>query len=263
MLNYETLLSSYDDRLTLMQWLKKVEDALKDASAVSFDVVNYGNATLAFKIDFADGTSIESDKFVLQQGDSVESAAIVNGHLILTLTNGEEIDAGNMFDGNVDISGQLLVRGDIDAEGKISGAEIVESMHGYGFTPTAVANTTIVYNYVGIVKNGNKLTFVIDGKITPTSNTPFNANFASLTMPAAIISKLVPVDGVVAYGAVPCYTTTGSATPKSVGSNYYKAGSTALTLQFMSISPIAGILTADTTYRFRIEQTFLLSENLA
>ena len=120
MLNYETLLSNYDDKLTLMQWLKKVEDALKDASAVSFDAVNLGNATFKFKIVFEDGSEIESDPLIINKGDSVASAAIVNGDLILTLTNGDTIDAGNMFDGNVNITGTLDVGNDVDINGDVA-----------------------------------------------------------------------------------------------------------------------------------------------
>lgn len=96
MLNYETLLSSYDDKLTLMQWLKKVEEALKDASAVSFKVNKRGDATLTFSVVFEDGSELETLPIILQQGESVQRAAIRNGHLILTLTNGDELDAGDL-----------------------------------------------------------------------------------------------------------------------------------------------------------------------
>lgn len=96
MLNYETLLSSYDDKLTLMQWLKKVEAALKDASAVSFNVNKRGDATLTFSVVFEDGSELETAPIILQQGESVQAAAIRNGHLILTLTNGDELDAGDL-----------------------------------------------------------------------------------------------------------------------------------------------------------------------
>lgn len=127
MLNYDTILSNYDDKLTLMQWLKKVEDALKDASAVSFDVVNLGNATFKFKIVFEDGSEIESDPLVVNQGDSVASAAIVNGDLILTLTNGDTINAGSMFDGNVNITGTLTCAGDVLINANLTAGEIVGS----------------------------------------------------------------------------------------------------------------------------------------
>ena len=97
MLNYETLLSNYDDRLTLLEYLKKVEAALADASASSFSVTKTGNATLKFVLTFADGSTLESPEIVLQQGESVASATLsANNHLLLTLTNGDVLDAGEI-----------------------------------------------------------------------------------------------------------------------------------------------------------------------
>lgn len=142
MINYDSIISAYNDKPTLMEWLKKVEEALKGASATSFSVNKKGNATISFQIDFEDGTSLESGDIVLQQGESVASAAIVNGHLILTLTNGDELDAGSVgavssfsidasqhlivnyqdgttndlgaiFNGNISISGNLAVSGSL------------------------------------------------------------------------------------------------------------------------------------------------------
>ena len=143
MIDYNTILSTTEDKMTLLQWLKKVEAALKDASATTFKVNKKGNATLTFSIEFADGSELESGEIILQQGESVESASIVNGHLILTLTNGDELDAGDLggitsfsidasqhlivhyqngttqdlgaiFTGNVTITGDLVVTGKIN-----------------------------------------------------------------------------------------------------------------------------------------------------
>lgn len=108
MINKETIISSFDDKSTLLKWLKKVEAALKNASAVSFNVNKRGDATLTFSIVFDDGSEIVSDPIVLQQGESVESAAIVDGHLILTLTNGDELDAGLLFNGDLNINGNIV-----------------------------------------------------------------------------------------------------------------------------------------------------------
>lgn len=116
MLNYDTILSSYDDKLTLMQWLKKVEAALKNASATAFHVNKRGDATLTFSIDFADGEQIESEPIVLQQGESVASARISNGQLILTLTNGDELNAGNILNGNLNVNGNVSVSNNIETE---------------------------------------------------------------------------------------------------------------------------------------------------
>lgn len=107
MINDNTILSSFNDRPTLLEWLKKVEEALKTDTATAFHVNNRGNATLTFSIDFADGSSLESDPIVLQQGESVNGAEIRSGHLILTLTNGDELDAGNIFVGNISVDGSF------------------------------------------------------------------------------------------------------------------------------------------------------------
>lgn len=169
MLNYNTLLSSYDDKLTLMQWLKKVEAALKDASAVSFNVNKRGNATLTFSVVFEDGSELETGPIILQQGESVTNAAITNGHLILTLSNGDTLDAGNtgavsgffinaaqhlivqyqdgttndlgaIFNGSITINGDIAATGDIlgripvltcDAAEIQAQKPVVEVMTGY------------------------------------------------------------------------------------------------------------------------------------
>ena len=168
MLNYNTLLSAYDDKLTLMQWLKKVEAALKDASAVSFNVNKRGNATITFSVVFEDGSELESNPFILQQGESVTGATITNGHLILTLSNGDTLDAGNtgavssfsidanqhlivtyqdgstndlgaIFTGNVSISGNLSVSGSFNAP--VINGETLPSVKPIYFHPITAEGT--------------------------------------------------------------------------------------------------------------------------
>lgn len=269
MINYETILSSYDDKLTLMQWLKKVEAALQDGAATAFEVVKRGNATIAFKITFADGSALESGDIVLQQGESVESGAIVNGHLILTLTNGDQLDCGSLFNGNVDINGQLLVRGDvwaqgdIDSDGKISAPEIVESMTGYSFSPDSEATSSgLVLEYASAVKNGNKLTFVISGNFTRTAaytKTYFIAG--RFNVPIAVYNKLVSNNlGAIDNRIVAFFQ--GTSNVKSIYGRVHKSagGSTSGTITFTIYN--ADGLTLDTNYYFRYEITFLLSDNL-
>ena len=96
MINYDTIISNFDDKVTLYNWLHKVEEALKNASATNFVVNNKGNATLSFSITFADGQTLESGDIVLQQGESVDQARIASGVLQLHLTNGTWLTAGNI-----------------------------------------------------------------------------------------------------------------------------------------------------------------------
>lgn len=286
MLNYETILSNYDDKLTLMQWLKKVEAALENASATAFHVNKRGNATLTFSIDFADGTSIESDEFVLQQGESVASARIVNGQLILTLTNGDELNAGNLFNGNLTINGNISVSNNIETEflnvrdtatlesaeirgsasvgggldvvGSITGGEIVEDMVGYDFEREATLTDHFVINYVGAVKNGNKLTLVVSGVYTRVAGDSANLLIGRFIIPAAIYNKLVNNSlGALDNKAINCFSGTG--VYKTVPVRITKGGLYYLNIVFYSMST----LTENTSYEVRYEVTFLLSDNLA
>lgn len=230
MLNYETLLSNYDDKLTLMQWLKKVEEALKDASATEFKVNKKGNATLSFSIVFEDGTELESGDIVLEQGESVASAAIVNGHLELTLTNGDVLDAGDLggvtsfsidgsqhlivhyqngttqdlgaiFSGNVNIAGTLSVTGNVTTSGgKFVGVtefENIEDASGHkrfvegdGVPMTSAGFTA---SYCKWSLSGTHLMFVLAGTFTQGSLVPDTATFATYTLPAWVYQKIYPV----------------------------------------------------------------------
>lgn len=116
MINYETILSNYDDRLTLMQWLKKVEAALMAAALASVTITQPSADTAVFNFVFADGTSVSSPSLKLPrgpqgeqgtqgeqgaQGVGVSNVTInSNSHLIVTLTNGVEIDAGYIETGS-------------------------------------------------------------------------------------------------------------------------------------------------------------------
>lgn len=388
MLNYETILSSYDDKLTLMEWLKKVEAALNDASLTSISL-SYPSATsVIVTLNFADGTSVSSDEIPLNPASAEEiknnlssdgtiSISLVGGKVRLSLSDplsyagtanlndvnvggdlsvqgdveigqgtetlslhggasiqrdldvggdlsvsgnisnttgtaalhSVEIDGGlivgedatTTFGGdvqvdglldarggasfnddveignnallratgdiegeaNASIDGDLDVGGDLSVEGAITGGSIIENMSGYAFAAISVTDTPIVYNYVGIVKNGNKLTIVADASITIAATTPWNANAWRFTIPAAVGNQLVPVDGVIMYGILHLYTSVSSSAPKQVGSVLWKEDATHLRLQLLGISPDAGQTTAGTTYRCRYEATFLLSENLA
>ena len=87
MINKETILSLYNDRLTLMQWLKTVNKALEDATLTGVDIKKKGNATIAFVFTFADGTTQETPYIVLQEGESVKSAYIEDAKLYIVITS--------------------------------------------------------------------------------------------------------------------------------------------------------------------------------
>ena len=68
MINYETILSMFDDKVTLMQWLKNVEGALHNASLSSVEVRQPTEDTALLTFKFADGTEVVSPTLYLPRG---------------------------------------------------------------------------------------------------------------------------------------------------------------------------------------------------
>lgn len=207
MINEETIVSVYDDKMTLLQFLKSVNKALDEAVLTSVEVSKKGNATLSFVFVFADGTKIESGEIVLQQGESVTDAKIVDGHLYLTLSNGERLDAGDVKpvtrfeisasqhlivyygDGTSQDLGAIL-QGNVNIDGNLTANSIVETMNGYSFSALANENITMEYIYAGVVKNGNKLTIALAFNITPNTAIQDFQSICDFILPTEILGKL-------------------------------------------------------------------------
>lgn len=133
MINDNTILSSFDDKPTLLEWLKKVEDALKTDTATAVSVENPSANTYVFKITFADGTTLSSGNVVFP--DSVKDVSIKNGHIIVTSVGGNVEDLGVLnpyahtivenaetntteIGNNVSISGNVGIGGNLGVTGQ-------------------------------------------------------------------------------------------------------------------------------------------------
>lgn len=68
MINYETILSAFDDKETLLKWLQKVEKALTDSTLTSVDCVNVDDAHIKFTFNFADGSTIDTPQVYVKPG---------------------------------------------------------------------------------------------------------------------------------------------------------------------------------------------------
>lgn len=161
MINDNTILSSFDDKPTLLEWLKKVEDALKTDTATAVSVENPSANTYVFKITFADGTTISSGNVVFP--DSVKDVSIKNGHIIVTQISGTQTDLGvlNPYAGTIvenaetnttEIGNNAQVGGDLSVQGSVVGRGIVTSIgrltanggievHGQGYVNGALGVT--------------------------------------------------------------------------------------------------------------------------
>lgn len=68
MINYETILSAFDDKETLLKWLQKVEKALTDSTLTSVDCVNVDDSHIKFTFNFADGSTIVTPDVYVKPG---------------------------------------------------------------------------------------------------------------------------------------------------------------------------------------------------
>ena len=133
-------------------------------------------------------------------------------------------------------------------------------MSGYSFLPATIEDASVSFVYAGVVKNGNKLTFAIFGTITRTSSSQLQ--LARFYIPNDVLAKLYPYsvggNSVLSQKALSCYVTSGVNNLGVEITCEFTKSSNAVIINLRKIDE----LTANTEYSFRIEQTFLLSENL-
>lgn len=200
-----------------------------------------------------------------------------SGHLIVTLSNGTDIDAGlvkqisgfsindsqhliaSFNDGTTSDLGAIF-SGNVNIAGNLTADSIIENMSGYSFTPPAAATShDLEFAFVGAVKNGNKITFAICADITRHDTIQYGQlTLGAINIPSAIGSKLYPVRGAWLTMQQIYFANdynSGIVKPLVV----HKDNNTTLRV----VAYGANDLTAETKYSFRFEVTFLLSENLA
>lgn len=69
MINKNTILSAFDDKGTLLKWLKKVEKALKESVLSNVEVIKITDTRAVIKFIFADNTTITTPEFTLPKGE--------------------------------------------------------------------------------------------------------------------------------------------------------------------------------------------------
>ena len=108
MIDYKTILSTTQDKLTLLQWLKKVEEALKSGSATAVKGVTAADGTFKIEIDFADGTSLVSEPIAaggLPDGYAVDASGNITLNDALHVAKTGDVEVGK----NLEVDGTLTL----------------------------------------------------------------------------------------------------------------------------------------------------------
>ena len=311
MINKQTIISAYDEKLTLVQWLKSVNKALDEAVLTNVEIAQRGNATFVFVFTFEDGTQVESNEIIVNQGESIVGATIENGHLLLTLSNDDVLDAGNVKpvssfsfnsarhlivtygDGttqdlglikgvsgfSINESQHLIVTydngttedlgaifdGNVNIDGNFTANSIIETMSGYSFSVVSKQDY-VTPLYCSQVKNGNKITIVVTGKINMGENDNMNSSTNLLQInvhyPTSVGTHII---GLVGSRLDQKYIDVFSNTfgdHSQLYANVSRTNDGNMDVRIYGTSEANSAIVRGRDYAFRYEVTFLLSENM-
>ena len=281
-INKQTIISAFDDKLTLLQWLKTINKALDEAVLTGVEVRQKGNATYSFVVTFEDGTELESNEFVLAQGESINGATIRNGHLYLSLTNGDELDAGNLkpvTSFEINASQHLIVNygdgtsqdlgaifsGNVNIDGNFTANSIIENMNGYSFSVISKQDY-VTPLFCSQVKNGNKITIVVTGKINMGANDNMTNTTNLLQINAHYPTSVgTHIIGLVGSRLDQKYIDVFSNTfgdHSQLYANVSRTNDEIMDIRVYGTSEANTTIVRDRDYAFRYEVTFLLTDNL-
>lgn len=147
---------------------------------------------------------------------------------------------------------------ELNLNGDLTANSIIENMSGYSFTKGAiVAGWTATGVYAGVVKNGNKITFVVAYNIKKTSaDAQTFLYLGRYNIPTDILDKIYPsLDDLI---GVDSRKLLALSTNSIDIDGFCEKGTTFLSFGIAGL----GSLVVDTDYYVRYELTLLLSENL-
>ena len=183
MININTIISSFDEEGTLLKWLKKVEDALKNTSLKTVETVTIDDTSFKLKFVFADDTfltspSIKSPKAATITAESVNE--VIEGSDYISVDFNQqltkllvELDQTKLDESPTEDSNNLVKSGGVfDAlAGKLDANKNAVATVGGLVTPS---QSPSVIEFVGIDSAGAQVRiqvdtndFEIDGSISP------------------------------------------------------------------------------------------------
>ena len=131
MININTILSTFDERGTLLKWLKTTNDALKNASLKSVEAIQPTATTLQLKFIFADDTSLISPAITLPKGNPGKDATLpgyidfFNGQLELTSYDTNEYNFKASYEMKSTETGEVLKNGNFNFKILIGGSDFI------------------------------------------------------------------------------------------------------------------------------------------
>ena len=159
------------------------------------------------------------------------------------------------------LTNNQTIDGDLDVKGDLTANSIVENMNGYSFVRVASAGFTYEGIYAGVVKTGNKITFVIACNITKTDADANTCELGQFIVPDSVFNRLYPTQiGTYDFLDVrELQCSQNEAIHRFVNGYCEKREAS---VKFVFDDTLGDKLVVNTKYYVRYELTLLLSDNL-
>ena len=183
MINYDSILSAFDGKPTLLQWLKLIKKAL-DESVLKDITLKQDGASVVFTFNFEDGTSISTPAVTLPKGDKGDTGA--KGDKGDTGAKGDKGDTGAKGDKGDKGEQGVSVTGVDEVSNEVVGSQTLTTLR-FNFS-NGTNNEVVVHAENGKNASGGKLYLhkisanltneegTIYIAIINTSNTPLTEN---------------------------------------------------------------------------------------
>ena len=168
MINYESILSAFDGKPTLLQWLKMVKKAL-DESVLKDITVSQDGASAVFTFNFEDGTSISTPAVTLPKGDTgAKGDKGDKGEQGVSVTGVDEVS-------NEVVGGQTLTTLRFNFSNGTNNEVVVHAENGKN-----ASSGKLYRHYVGLIakqwdsSSNEQLDYIIGFTVTDTTATAHN-----------------------------------------------------------------------------------------
>ena len=118
MISWESILSVFDTKGTLLEWLQKLEKALNDGVLQSVTINNISEGVITFTFNFADGTSVTTPQVDIPQG----AAGTIQVGTVTTGEAGTDVVIENTGTPQAAILNFTIPRGNTGAQGETGAA---------------------------------------------------------------------------------------------------------------------------------------------
>ena len=168
MINNDSIVTAYDEHLTLVEWLQKVEVLLKNGGLKETTLNDKGNATFSLTLTFNDGSKLESNAMTLESvntaltalNSDIDDLKKYKGYQPIVYDKTNCVRISSDFSTNFDIDEMTLKPSEeitLSSSDFSKVREIILKAVKYGFVVEPFDNSTMVTPLIQVNFDGDNL----------------------------------------------------------------------------------------------------------